>query len=35
VDLTDTKIREIFERHVMGGKVVTEYALAYGSERTH
>jgi len=35
VDLTEKKIGEIFEKHVLGGKVVVEYALAYGSERTH
>jgi NADP-reducing hydrogenase subunit HndB len=35
VDLTEEKIRKIFERHVIGGEIVAEYALAYGSERTH
>ncbi len=35
VDLTEDKIRRIFKEHVMGGKIVTEYALALGSERTH
>ncbi|MHC4518191.1 MAG: (2Fe-2S) ferredoxin domain-containing protein [Planctomycetota bacterium] len=33
VDLTPEKARRIFEEHVLGGKVVTEYALAAGSER--
>ena len=33
VDLTPDKAKEIFEQHVVGGKVVTEYALAAGSER--
>jgi len=33
VDLTPEKIREILEEHVIGGKVVSEYALAKGSER--
>lgn len=33
VDLTPEKIRKIFENHVIGGKIVEEYALAKGSER--
>ena len=33
VDLTPEKAKDIFEQHVVGGKVVTEYALAAGSER--
>ena len=33
VDLTPEKIRKIFEDHVIGGKIVEEYALAQGSER--
>ena len=33
VDLTPEKIRKILEEHVLGGKVVEEYALAKGSER--
>ena len=32
VDLTDEKMKRIFSDHVLGGKVVTEYALARGSE---
>ena len=35
VDLTENKIRKVFTEHVMGGSIVTEYALAMGSERTH
>jgi len=35
VDLTEEKIRKIFNDHVQHGKIVTEYALAIGSERTH
>ena len=35
VDLTEEKIRKIFTDHVLGGHIVTEYALAIGSERTH
>jgi len=35
VDLTADKMRKIFEEHVLGGKIVAEYALAVGSERTH
>ncbi len=33
VDLTEEKVREIFVEHVMGGRIVTKYALAIGSER--
>jgi NADP-reducing hydrogenase subunit HndB len=33
VDLTEEKARKIFSDHVLGGKVVTEFALAKGSER--
>ena len=33
VDLTPEKIRNIFSEHVLGGKIVKEYALAIGSER--
>jgi NADP-reducing hydrogenase subunit HndB len=33
VDLTPEKICKIFEDHVLGGKIVEEYALAKGSER--
>ena len=33
VDLTPDKVKEIFSRHVMAGEIVTEYALAQGSER--
>ena len=33
VDLTRIKIKEILEKHVLGGKIVSEYALAIGSER--
>lgn len=33
VDLTPDKMREIFNKHVLGGDVVKEYALAVGSER--
>jgi len=35
VDLTPAKIREIFSGHIMGGQIVTDYALALGSERVH
>lgn len=35
VDLTPDKIREIFNKHVLGGEVVKEYALAVGSERMY
>lgn len=33
VDLTPDKAREILDKHVLGGKIVTEYALSLGSER--
>jgi len=33
VDLTPEKARKIFVEHVLGGKIVAEYALALGSER--
>jgi len=33
VDLTEDKIRKIFDEHVTGGRIVKEYALAIGSER--
>lgn len=33
VDLTEEKVKKIFEEHVMGEKIVDEYALAIGSER--
>jgi len=34
VDLDEKKIREIFEKHVLGGQIVTAYALGIGSEKT-
>lgn len=33
IELTPEKIRYIFSEHVLGGKIVGEYALAIGSER--
>lgn len=33
VDLTPKKIKEILDKHVLEGKVITEYALSVGSER--
>jgi len=33
IDLTEKKVDKIFTGHVMGGKIVTAYALAVGSER--
>jgi len=33
IDLTEEKVREIFTEHVMGGSIVTKYALGIGSER--
>ena len=34
VDLDGEKMKRIFEEHVLGGNMVTEYALGYGSEKT-
>jgi NADP-reducing hydrogenase subunit HndB len=34
VDLTEEKMKKIFAEHVLGGKIVTGYALAIGSEQT-
>jgi len=31
--LTAEKARKVFERHVLGGEIATEYALGVGSER--
>lgn len=33
VDLTPEKAKKVFVEHVLGGKIVKEYALAAGSER--
>lgn len=35
IELTENKIRKVFMEHVIGGRIVTEYALALGSEQTH
>ena len=32
-DLNEEKVKKIFTQHVMGNKIVTEFALARGSER--
>lgn len=34
-DLNPEKIRRILTEHILGGKVVTEYALAKGNERVY
>ena len=34
VDLTQEKMEKIFNEHVLAGKIVKEYALAIGSERS-
>lgn len=34
VDLTEEKMRKIFNQHVLKGKILKEYALAIGSERS-
>jgi len=33
VDLTEERIRRIFNEHIHGGNIVSEYALAISSER--
>ena len=33
IELTPEKVRRIFQEHVLGGRLVSEYALAKGSER--
>lgn len=35
VDLTADKIKVILKEHIIAGSLVTKYALAIGSERTH
>lgn len=35
VDLTEEKIKTVITEHVVGGKIVQQYALAVGSELTH
>lgn len=35
IDLTPAKIERILTEHLLGGKVVSEYALAVGSETMH
>lgn len=34
VDMDAAKAKRVLAEHVLGGKIVTEYALAAGSERT-
>ena len=34
VDLTASKIKQIFDKHITGDEIVKEYALAIGSEKT-
>jgi len=33
VDLTPEKAKIIFDKHILSGEIVKEYALAFGSER--
>jgi NADP-reducing hydrogenase subunit HndB len=33
VDLTEAKVKKIFEHHVLKGSIVSDYALAVGSEQ--
>jgi len=35
IDLTPDKAKLMFEKHVLGGEPVTEFALGAGSERTY
>lgn len=35
VDLDDEKTRKILTEHILGGKIVEEYALAIGSESSY
>lgn len=34
IDVNEKKIREIFEKHVLGGIILKDYALGIGSEKT-
>ena len=34
IELTEGKVKEIFEKHVLGGIIVEDYALGIGSEKT-
>jgi NADP-reducing hydrogenase subunit HndB len=34
IDLNEKKVKEIFQKHVMGGNIVKKYALGKGSEKT-
>jgi NADP-reducing hydrogenase subunit HndB len=33
VDLTEEKVVKVFTEHILGGRIVSEYALVMGSER--
>jgi len=33
-DLTEEKTKEIFDKHVLGGKIINDYAMGIGSEKT-
>lgn len=34
IELTPEKVKEIFDKHIIAGQIVQDYALAVGSERT-
>jgi NADP-reducing hydrogenase subunit HndB len=34
IDLDGAKMKKVFRDHVLGGHIVTAYALGYGSEKT-
>jgi len=34
IDLNEKKTKEIFEKHILGGTILKDYALGIGSEKT-
>lgn len=35
VDLTEARVKTIFDEHIVAGRIPEEFVLAIGSERTH
>ncbi len=35
IDLTEDKVKKIMVEHILGGNIVVDYALAFGSERVY
>lgn len=35
IDLDEEKTKEIFDKHILGGEIVEEYALGMGPERSY